>query len=283
MKPEEKDIRGFLADTFSEYEPVPKRDIWEEIEAEIEEKRPKGWTWGYSLAVACAALLLAIYLFRPVKKTREENLVQNSESIQPQEDSATLYTEKTLVPREESEAESPKEVLPSTPISPPRELVESPQNVSPKPQLKKAVGESSEPLYAVIEKQDDSLSEQVGDESHASEEVLEVIAITEPSEFSQPNLTEDTTLLPPPNMSTMEVPALATQEENKGGFSLKELSFEKALMAASQEIDKRFDDAPISAREVEENGETIRTLRFKIGGFSITHKRKVKSSKVKRT
>ena len=281
MKPEEKDIRGFLADTYSDYEPTPKRDVWEDIAAKIEEKPRKGWAWGYRLAVACAALLVAVYLLRLEREPGKEKWVQHSETVQPKVDSATHYTEKTLVPREESEAESPKEVLPSTPSSPSPQLVKSP----PKPEIKEELEKTPQPLFAELETPIDSITQPLDGEvlDQEVEVEVEIIAISEPEGLPQTNLAEETAPLSPVSMPSVETPTVVVQEENKNGFSLKELTFEKALMAASQEIDKRFDDAPISAREVEENGETIRTLRFKIGGFSITHKRKVKSSKAKRT
>ncbi|MEM6628262.1 MAG: hypothetical protein AAF694_01255 [Bacteroidota bacterium] len=286
MKPEEKDIRGFLAETFSDFEPTPKREIWEEIAPMIEEKPKRGgWKWGYTLAVACAALLIAIYLFRPVNKPQQEAMVENTGPIQPSIDSTTHYNEKTLVPKEESEVESPKEVSPSTPISPPRQLVNTPQE-TPQKTLKRdsfEVSPTSNPLYAELETKTDSISTQPMKETGLPEKDREVIAMTSPEKLQEVDLERTSSPLQPEDVPTIEVPALANQAENKNGFSLKELTFEKALMAASEEIDKRFDDAPISAREVEENGETIRTLRLKIGGFSITHKRKVKSSKAKRT
>ena len=64
--PEEKDIRGFLAETFSDFEPTPERDIWGGIEAQLEKRPPRkiAW-WGYTTVAAAVAVLLAVFLFYP--------------------------------------------------------------------------------------------------------------------------------------------------------------------------------------------------------------------------
>ena len=276
--PEDKDIRGFLSETFADFQPSPERDIWGGIEAQLERKPPRkpAW-WLYSAVAAGIAALIAVFLLypgRPVTETSSDS--QNITEIQPSEDTDTLYPKETLVPNKESEEATPEEVIPPAPVISPKTLTETST-----PQVDKVDNNSPFEFQAPLltEGKRDSLSEEKAIPVDLPKLVAEIQEdVLPPKELEVEPTIPDTTLL-----ATTATDNSQNNLVDSKGFSLKELSFEKALLAAGEELDKRFDYSPLTAREEEKDGETVRTFRVKIGGFSITHKKKVRRSKEKRT
>lgn len=269
--------------TFSDFEPTPERDMWEDILANLEPSpRKKGGFWMYGAIAAGIALLLAVFIGFPEKEGPQIAPTQkNITEVQPIPDSDTLYTKETLVPNEESKEESPVGLIPSAPSTSPKQVAA----VEPSPSQILTQQETEEhspsiPLEETLATQD----RPVVDSEQNTPDLAIALSEVEPNPSSTEQLIE-TPRLPEHSVAiaSVETNPQEIQSEDSKGFSIKELSFEKALLAAGEELDKRFDDSPLSAREEEKNGETVRTFKVKIGGFSITHKKKVRQSKEKRT
>ena len=281
--PEDKDIKNYLKHTFSDFEPVPERDMWEDILANLDQSpKKKGGFWVYGAIAAGIAFVLVVFIGYPEKEDSSVAPSQkNITEVQPLQDTDTLYTKETLVPNEESKEASPADVIPSAPS------ISSKQVASAEPsstQVQTQKGSENDPssldLEETLTTQDKLPIESVEGTSDPAIALTEVQPDSSRSEelLESPTLPKRTVAL-----ASVETNPQNTQTEDSKGFSIKELSFEKALLAAGEELDKRFDDSPLSAREEEKNGETVRTFKVKIGGFSITHKKKVRQSKEKRT
>ena len=277
--PEDKDIRGFLSETFADFEPSPERDIWGGIEAQLERKPPRkpAW-WLYSAVAAGIAALIAVFLLypgRPVTETSPDS--QNITEVQPSEDLDTLYPKETLVPNEESEGESTKDLIPPAPVISPPTITDT----SPVKETEKVVKDIPNQLQGPLmaEKKGDSLSIKNALPLESPKHIAEI----QQDAPSSTDLEVDPSIPEPTIVATVGSEEVQNNSDNSKGFSLKDISFEKALLAAGEELDKRFDYSPLTAREEKKDGETVRTFRVKIGGFSITHKKKVRRSKEKRT
>ena len=283
--PEEKDIRKYLKHTFSDFEPIPEKDMWEDILANLDQTpRKKGGFWMYGAIAAGIALLLAIFVGFPKQGLDSSQVTpaeKNITEVQPFQDSDTLYTKETLVPNEESKEESPTDVIPSAPSSSSKQVASVETSPAPVQPLQESEEQTPTlPFKETLASQDKppvETGESPSNPTIVLNEVSPDSSLTE--EFVEsPSLPERSV-----GVASMETTSQDIQTEDSKGFSIKDLSFEKALLAAGEELDKRFDDSPLSAREEEKNGETVRTFKVKIGGFSITHKKKVRQSKEKRT
>ncbi len=297
-----------LEETFKDFQPETPRDLWPEIETELNQRSRKRGLWTYlSIAAAIIVLLGIIFSLRIGSGTvklvpaGKQSIAQMDTTVSPTTASGQLYVW--------SQAYTPKEQL-STAMIPshtPKRQAERDKLTFPKMPNDSIKLQS----YAVTQSQYSNTTtpqsqsyisehqiaainfEQFTDSSQVETEGIESPVLSELQKKPKPiekreQLHEATFSVPEPieqaSGATESIASVGNPSNSKiiqvDDSRAHKLTFESALFIASTELDKLVKNSPFEASEkqIEDDEVIMRTIQFQIGNFKITRKKIIQSN-----
>jgi len=307
-----QDMKGMLGERFKHFEPKPPRDLWPAIEAEMNQPSSKSGFWTY-LSIAAAIILLLGIRFSLRNGQSTVRLLPAGEQSIAQLDTSKSQTTPSSKQPPLSQANTSKKQLSTTATAshPPAQQAESDgltfpnmaddstmpkQNNATTSPYKQTTALRSENAFSIPDHDIATINpEQVISSSTGRVEGVEFPALPESAMNPQPIKTIEK-LPGSTRLSSASEPTKQVIGDKSGTASLespsdkkimavaesrtRELTFEKALFIASEELGKLVKNSPLEAYEeqLQDDEVKVRTIQFRIGDFKITRKKIIHSN-----
>lgn len=265
-----KPTKNILQEKFEGFEPSPPRDLWAEIEANIQPERKRRVGWFYYIGAAAASVMIAgvvsLYLSRPAPSSTVELAnhtprVSQSPLVAETPRDTQRIVEMPAVPTEKElviAAPSQKTPTENAPLLTPSQKQQAPQTTAPAPQLI-AAAETQAPTESMTVEQKCSMPTTPIVKVETESPVLAEAVVPE-----APSLPE----------LVVEAPAVVAAEPLLAQTESRPLQkVGEALLVATKGISKFSDTVAVEEEESQEAGRPAKSLNIRLGALRISHKR----------
>ncbi len=267
------DMKGILKETLNDFQPVPPRDIWPDLEAQLAKKSPKK-KMGLYFSVAAAIILLLGISFSLLNNTRNRTLIPSAQNSIAQRDTAFhILSHKPSA--SDSAMLQPKvnaESLDDQLSDKHNEQVDQPHR---------------EPIlnhtYAKLESES---VDQVPVPSVDEVDSTSFMRTLEPITHTHKEPLISKVIEPQIELVDRKLIAVETHNESRpnispvGQHKSFKLTIDRAIFLASEELDKIVKNSPLEAseEELEDQEGSMMTIKFRVGNFKITRKKFVQTN-----